>query len=245
MGAQFAISRDGGRIAYETTGSGPSLVLLHGGGQNRRVWHDTGWTEYLANHFQVIAVDIRGHGESCKPHTRAEYGIERLCDDILAVADAAGVSRFHLWGYSYGGNIGRYLAARSRRVERFAMIGVQFGPAADEGFREMILQMQQRWRPVLEAAQAGTLDIGEIPERERDLWLSGQVPVMLAWLGALLEWPSVEPQDMQCATLWIAGTLNASAMRGVDHYREQLQQTRVHVVLVDGINHVEELEKMN
>lgn len=243
MGTQFAISRDGGRIAYETAGSGPCLVLLHGGGQNRRVWRDTGWTEKLANHFQVIALDMRGHGESCKPLTRAEYGIERLCDDILAVADAVGVSAFQLWGYSYGGNIGRYLAARSQRVERFAMIGVSFGPAVDEGFRAMILQMQERWRPVLEAEHAGTLDIGEIPEGERGLWISGQIPVMFAWLGALLEWPSVEPRDMQCATLWIAGTLNASAMRGVEHYRKQLEQTRVRVALVDGLDHAGELER--
>jgi pimeloyl-ACP methyl ester carboxylesterase len=128
----------------------------------------------------VVALDIRGHGESCKPRTGAEYGIERICDDILAVTDAAGASGFRLWGYSYGGNIGRYLAARSQRVERFAMIGVEFGPAADEGFRGTIEQMQEHWRPVLEAERDGTLDIGEIPERERGAWLSGQIPVMLA-----------------------------------------------------------------
>jgi pimeloyl-ACP methyl ester carboxylesterase len=90
--------------------------------------------------FSVIAIDIRGHGESYKPADPAAYVIEQLCEDILSVADAAGVLRFSLWGYSYGGNIGRYLAASSQRVEYFAMIGVSFGPSADETFQEMIHQ---------------------------------------------------------------------------------------------------------
>jgi pimeloyl-ACP methyl ester carboxylesterase len=244
MNLHFATSRDGERIAFETEGHGPPIILLHGGGQNRRVWSQVGWNRQLAEHFKLIAIDIRGHGESSKPSNPAAYVTDRLCEDILSVADAAGVVRFSLWGYSYGGNIARYLAAQSQRVERFALIGVSFGPSADDSFRTTIQQMQQRWKPILDADLAGKLDVSEIPEPDRSAWVSGRVRVTLAWLSALLEWPSIEPTDMQCPTLWLVGTGNASAMRGVQQYRRDLDQTRVRLRLVEGITHPEELEKI-
>ena len=42
MATHFAISKDTTRIAYDATGSGPAVMLLHGGGQDRRVWQDAG-----------------------------------------------------------------------------------------------------------------------------------------------------------------------------------------------------------
>ena len=68
--------------------------------------------------------------------------------------------------------------------------------------------------------------------------------VALAWLGALLEWPPVEPADMRCPTLWVVGTANAGAMEGVRRYEGRLDRTRVSVDLVEGLSHVEELEKV-
>jgi len=43
----FATSADGYRIAYDSSGTGPALILLHGGGQNRRIWHDHGYVARL------------------------------------------------------------------------------------------------------------------------------------------------------------------------------------------------------
>jgi pimeloyl-ACP methyl ester carboxylesterase len=237
---RIAGSKDGTRIAYEVAGAGPALILLHGGGQDRQVWRQHGWTERLDDRFLVIAMDIRGNGESDRPRDPAAYSIDALCEDILAVADAEGAARFALCGYSYGGNIGRYLAARSARVDRFVMIGIPFGPPADEEFRGMILQMQKRWKPVIEAYAAG--DITCIPEADRGLWESGQVEVMLAWLDALLGWPAVEPADMRCPTLWAVGTCNTAAMRAVRRYQGNLEGTQVSVALVEGLTHTGELE---
>jgi pimeloyl-ACP methyl ester carboxylesterase len=113
------VSRDGTRIAYDTTGSGPVVILLHGGGRNRLAWHDAGYVSRLASEFTVVTVDLRGNGSSDKPTTTEAYAIERLREDILAVADAVGARRFTLWGFSYGANVGpgtwRQLRTASRR----------------------------------------------------------------------------------------------------------------------------------
>src|SRR5262249_15097202 len=109
---RFATSRDGTRIAYDITGTGPALILLHGGGGNRRDWHGAGYVSRLSSEFTVITIDQRGSGESEKPLAASAYAVDELVDDVLAVADAAGAQRFALWGFSSGANIGRYVVVR-------------------------------------------------------------------------------------------------------------------------------------
>jgi pimeloyl-ACP methyl ester carboxylesterase len=156
---RFAVSKDGTQIAYDVTGSGPFVMLLHGGGQNRRAWHDAGYVSRLAKEFAVITVDLRGNGESDKPANVSEYAIDRLIQDLLAVADACDAHRFTLWGFSYGANIGRYLASRSDRVQAMVHIGIPFGPATEGKFRQLILDMRAKWLPVIEAERIGKLDL--------------------------------------------------------------------------------------
>jgi pimeloyl-ACP methyl ester carboxylesterase len=61
----------------------PTVLMLHGGGQNRHSWKNTG--QILADAgFHVIAMDSRGHGDSDRSPT-ADYTVEALCADTLQV----------------------------------------------------------------------------------------------------------------------------------------------------------------
>jgi pimeloyl-ACP methyl ester carboxylesterase len=242
---RFATSKDGTRIAYDLTGSGPTVVLLHGGGQTRRVWHDLGYVARLSREFTVVTIDFRGNGESGKPTSAAAYAIDRLIDDVLTVVDNAALTRFTVWGFSYGANIGRYLAARSDRVRAMIYIGIPFGAAAQGEFRAMILELRAKWTPIVEAAENGRLDVDSLSPSDREAWQRGIVPVAIAWLSALLDYPSVEPADIRCPTLWVVGTANESAVASVNAYRKQLAGSRVVVNLVDGLTHAQELEKID
>ncbi len=215
---RFARSPDGTRLAFDVIGSGPPILLLHGGGQTRRAWHDAGYVARLAPMFRVITMDFRGSGESDAPTTKEAYAIEKLIADVLAVADAAQAPRFSLWGFSYGANIGRYVARRSPRVSSMLYIGIPFGPAADPMFRDVIL------------------------ERLRD---SSTPPVEAAWMSALLDYPPVEPADLRCPTLWLVGTRNAGAMASVVRYESRLPGTRVRLQRLDGLTHADELRKID
>src|SRR5687767_6855120 len=84
---QFVTSKDGTKIAYDVAGSGPVVILLHGGGQDRRVWHQGGYVARLAKEFTVVSIDLRGAGQSEAPKTESAYAVERINEDILAVAD--------------------------------------------------------------------------------------------------------------------------------------------------------------
>ncbi len=64
MNMLFTNSPDGTQIAYDSSGAGPAIVLLHGGGGSRQEWHEAGYVRRLEDHFTVITLDLRGHGES-------------------------------------------------------------------------------------------------------------------------------------------------------------------------------------
>ena len=51
---------DGGKLYYEVMGEGPALVLIHGGGVDRRMWDDQ--FQVFAKHYKVIRYDVRGAG---------------------------------------------------------------------------------------------------------------------------------------------------------------------------------------
>ena len=100
----FAAS-DGVEIHYLVEGRGDPVVLLHGiTGTAASNWGGPGIIGRLAEEFQVIAVDQRGHGKSGKPHDAASYG-ERMALDIVDLLDHLRLQQAHVVGYSMGGFI--------------------------------------------------------------------------------------------------------------------------------------------
>ncbi len=78
----------------------PTILMLHGGGQNRHSWKNTG--QVLADQgFHVIALDARGHGDSDRA-PNGEYTVDALTRDVLHVLDQIG-RPVALIGASMGG----------------------------------------------------------------------------------------------------------------------------------------------
>jgi len=93
----------------------PPVLLVHGWPQNWWTWRHVIPT--LAEHFRVIAPDLRGHGWSEAPATG--YEKEQLASDMLAVLDALAVERATWIGHDWGGWTGFLAALRAReRIER-------------------------------------------------------------------------------------------------------------------------------
>lgn len=120
------------------------LILLHGGGSRRQEWRDAGYVERLQDNFTVVAIDLRGHGESDQPIEPADYAIDKMVQDVLAVADACGSDRFTIWGFSFGSRVGRYIASRSERVARIVLMGATLGVGLSDEFRREIADFSAR-----------------------------------------------------------------------------------------------------
>jgi pimeloyl-ACP methyl ester carboxylesterase len=94
----------GVRIRYVDHGAGLPVVLVHGFTANiERSWIETGVLPDLARDYRVIALDLRGHGRSDKPHDPRAYDEVGL--DVIRLLDHLDISRAHVVGYSLGGII--------------------------------------------------------------------------------------------------------------------------------------------
>jgi pimeloyl-ACP methyl ester carboxylesterase len=111
-------SADGTQIAFERSGSGPPLVLVHGGaaGDHTR-WELAGIRDALGEHFTVYAVDRRGRGES---GDAAEYAMEREYEDVVAVVDAIDEPVI-LLGHSSGALFSMEAALRTQNLHKLIL----------------------------------------------------------------------------------------------------------------------------
>lgn len=90
---------NGIQLAYDDEGQGTPLVFLHAFPMNRRMWAPQ--VSVLASRYRVIAVDLRGHGESDAPLRR--YSLDLFAEDLRALLDHLAVQQAVLIGLSMGG----------------------------------------------------------------------------------------------------------------------------------------------
>lgn len=116
-------------IYSEADGSGSPVVLVHGVGANLRSWDTI--AERLARSFQVIRLDLRGHGQSGRLQGATSLGA--MASDVIAVMDHYGVAQADLAGFSLGGLIAQLLAVEHpERFRRLALISAVAGRTAEE-----------------------------------------------------------------------------------------------------------------
>lgn len=110
----------GYRRAFRVAGSGPTLLLIHGIGDNSTTWHSV--HSKLAQRFTVIAPDLLGHGQSDKP--RADYSVAAYANgmrDLLSVLD---IEKVTVVGHSLGGGVAMQFAYQfPQLVERLILVG--------------------------------------------------------------------------------------------------------------------------
>jgi pimeloyl-ACP methyl ester carboxylesterase len=111
-----AVDVNGARLWYDEAGSGPAVLLLHGGLGDSGLWEPV--VPFLAERFRTIRVDLRFFGSSTGP------AMPWSCqDDTVGVLDELGIERAALVGLSLGGKIALDVAlARPDRL--WAVVGV-------------------------------------------------------------------------------------------------------------------------
>jgi pimeloyl-ACP methyl ester carboxylesterase len=124
------------RIHYSVQGDGPPLLLHHGSASNQTSWIRYGYAKALREHYRLILIDARGHGQSDKPVERDAHSLARRVGDVTAVLDALRVERAHFLGYSMGGWIGFGMVRHApERLLSLALGGAH--PFVDPAFAEL------------------------------------------------------------------------------------------------------------
>ncbi|WP_299149871.1 alpha/beta hydrolase [uncultured Tateyamaria sp.] len=96
------------QIAYDTAGSGPPVLLLHGFPQTRAMWHAI--APVLAQEFTVVTADLRGYGASTKPAQMRDMSFRAMASDQRALMAHLGHNSFHLVGHDRGARTAHRLA---------------------------------------------------------------------------------------------------------------------------------------
>ncbi len=120
---KFWTHPDGTKFHYFEMGTGTPVILIHGSGGTALNWMMNGLGASVAKTNRVLAIDMRGHGQTVGPDGKRQRRTPNMDLDVLAFMDALKIQRAHIGGFSMGGSITSQLMARA--PERF--ITAHFG----------------------------------------------------------------------------------------------------------------------
>lgn len=123
--SHFYRAADGTNIYYEVKGNGYPVVLVHGFIVTSSTWKKSPlYLDLLKNGYQVIIMDLRGNGQSDKPHTPQAYENDAQAKDIMGIISELGIKKYDVIGYSRGSIIAARLLVLDKRVHKTILGGM-------------------------------------------------------------------------------------------------------------------------
>jgi pimeloyl-ACP methyl ester carboxylesterase len=200
---------------------GPGLVLLHGYPATSAMWEPL-IAPAAAAGYRVVAFDQRGYSPAARPEGVESYRIDRMVEDAVAVADAAGFEDFHLVGHDWGCVVGWIAAVRHpERIRSWTGLSIPHpGPMIQQlqgGLPTYIRVFNTPWLPeLLFSFNDFALLRRGLPENEaqRDEYVSmlrepGALTATLNWYRAIpssLAGFTGESFEVQPPTLFVWGS---------------------------------------
>lgn len=194
-------------LYYEIHGVGEPLLLIHGLGSSSRDWEMQ--TDFFTQNYQVITIDVRGHGKSGKPP--GPYSVPLFAEDTAKLLQALGVSPAHILGISLGGMIALQLGISHPEVVK-SLIIVNSTP---ELIARTLKEWLVIWQRILIVRLMGLRKMGEVlgkrffpfPEQDElreifiERWAENDKPAYLEAMKAVIGWSVVDQlEEIRCPT---------------------------------------------
>lgn len=214
------VESNGIKIYYEISGTGEPLLLISGLGYCLWQWHKM--IPLLAEHFQVIAFDNRGAGQTDKPD--GPYTVQMLGADTAGLLDALGLDGVTVMGHSMGGFVAQELTlTRPDLVGRLVLASTNFGgPNHIPITQEAMTVIMDRSGDPLEIIRRG-IAVACAPG-----FMAAQPDVVQELIDYRLTNP-VPPAAYQAQTAVGLGLLSAEAA-----FEQRLQDVTVPVLILFG-----------
>jgi len=236
------------RIHYEVIGDGPPLFLIHGLGSSSRDWEKQ--VPVFASEYQVITLDLRGHGQSDKPP--GPYSIRMFAEDTSTLIKELNVEPLHIAGISMGGMVAFELAVHFPELVRSLVIVNSYPEMRVETFSEHL----QVWRRFLFLELLGMRGTGVMlgrhlfPKPEQGnlralfvaRWAENDKRAYRESLRAILNW-DVEAHlgEITCPVLVVASDQDYMPLTEKEAYTAKMPDARL--VVIEDARHAVTAER--
>ncbi len=232
----------GVKIHYTVQGRGEPVLLIHGFGQDHTSVESI--TKELKDSFQVIAIDVRGHGQSGKPHDPNSYGMQ-IAEDCVRLLDHMNISKVHVVGYSMGGRIAASIVGYHPGRLRSAIFGgYGWEPPGDSTRAAYEKSMAESLEKGSIAPLLNQLNPPDAPPLKPDFvemvsrrFLAHNDPLALA---ALMRNPAPSPLEAQLRANKVPALLLIGELDGARSRAEQLNgiMSNLKVVVIPQADHL-------
>lgn len=200
------ISNQGVNIHYKVEGKGLPFLMLHGAFGSCENWFDFGYPEKLREDYQLILVDLRGHGKSDKPHDPNYYSVKLFVQDMIAVLDEVGVGVCHSVGISFGGWIVYSLwREHPERIKSMILLDGVPGPDDSQLMRDFVNNIEEQASQLSPADKAYLLSNDKMALLALSRGVAGDIPKIIDDINAL-------PDNINLDCLILTSDLNGVEM---------------------------------
>jgi pimeloyl-ACP methyl ester carboxylesterase len=235
-------------LHYEITGQGQSVLLIHGLGSSTRDWEYQ--TTVFSKLYRVVALDVRGHGQSDKPP--GPYSIPLFTADTADLMQSLDIGSSHIVGISMGGMIAFQLAIEAPDLVKSLVIVNSTPELIVRSVRDRITVLQRS----LLVQVFGMRKIGEFlssrlfpkPEQEplREMlierWAENDRRAYLDSMRGVLGWSiSDHLHTITCPTLVVASAEDYTPVSMKEAYVEKLP--RGELVVIEDARHAVTAER--
>lgn len=233
---------------YEITGKGEPLLFIHGLGSSTRDWEEQ--VPEFSNNYQVITVDLRGHGRTDRP--KGPYSIAMFAEDVAGLLKSLKVGPAHIVGLSMGAAIAFHLAIDHPEVVKTITISNMSAAVPVKTFAEKKMYYMR----VLIVKLLGMRMMGRViaskvftkPDQQklRDLlekrWADNTKKPYLAALRALKNWNVMDRlQKIKCPTLVIHAENDYSPLNHKEEYTVLIPDAKL--IKIADAGHIVNMEK--
>lgn len=207
---------NGLRLHYELKGKGPTVLLLHAVGLDLTCWESQ--VDALSTEFQVVAVDLRGHGQS--EMSPPPYGLQLFADDVHQMLRQIGAAPAHVVGLSLGGMVAQVLGLEYPEDVISLILADTVCTLTPEGRSAMVSRGEAAERSGMQSVLQATLERwftadflnSEVVTRCRRRLLADNVESWAAAWRAISDvntWPQLH--EIRVPTLVMVGELDVSS----------------------------------
>ena len=224
-------------LYYEVTGQGQPLLFIHGLGSSAQDWELQ--VGEFSKTYQVITLDLRGHGRSDKP--AGPYRMSMFAADTAGLLKSLGVESAHVVGLSLGGGVAFQLAEQSPALVKTLVIVNGAPELVVRTFKDR-LQVWQRFAIVRLLGMRGmgqVLSKRLFPEDQHALlremfverWAENDPQAYQRAMRAMIGWSMVDRLgSIQCPTLVIAADQDYTPITSKEAYTRLMPNAKLLVI---------------